>query len=91
MYCDAFEDGLGCVLIQSRRVVANGYRQLMNHEHNYPTHDVELVTIVFALKILRHYLYGEKFEVFSNHKSLKGHTAGPQHEATQMDGVSGGL
>ena len=43
----------------------------MNHERNYPTHDMELVAIVFALKILRHYLYGEKFEVFLDHKILK--------------------
>ena len=71
MYCDASKDGLGCVLIQSRRVVAYGSRQLKNHERNYPTHDMELAAIVFALKIWRHYLYGEQFEVFSNHKSLK--------------------
>ena len=43
----------------------------MNHERNYPTHDMELAAIVFALKIWRHYLYGEQFEVFSDHKSLK--------------------
>ena len=71
MYCDAFKDRLGCVLMQSRRVVAYGSRQLKNHEQNYPTHDMELAAIVFALKILRHYLYGEQFEVFSDHKSLK--------------------
>ena len=71
MYCDASKDGLGCVLIQSGRVVAYGSQQLKNHERNYPTHDMELAAIVFALKIWRHYLYGERFEVFSNHKSLK--------------------
>ena len=71
MYCDASKDELGCVLIQSRRVVAYGSRQLKNHERSYPTHDKELVAIVFALKILHHYLYGEQFEVFSDHKSLK--------------------
>ena len=71
VYCDAFKDGLGCVLMQSGRVVGYGSRQLRNHEQNYPTHDIELATIVFALKILRHYLYDEKFEVFSDHKSLK--------------------
>ena len=57
--------------MQSRRVVAYGSRQLKNHEQNYPTHDLELATIVFALKIWCHYLYGEQFEVFSDHKSLK--------------------
>ena len=71
MYCDASKDELGCVLMQSERVVAYGSRQLKNHERNYPTHDMELVAIVFAFKIWHHYLYGERFEVFSNHKSLK--------------------
>ena len=71
MYCDASRDGLGCVLMQSGRVMAYGYRQLKNHEQNYPTHDLELAAIVFALKIWCHYLYGEQFEVFSDHKSLR--------------------
>ena len=51
MYCDASRAGLGCVLMQFERVVAYGSRQLKNHEQNYPTHDMELVTVVFALKI----------------------------------------
>ena len=71
VYCDASKDELGCVLMQSERVVAYGSRQLKNHEQNYPTHDMELAAIVFALKIWRHYLYGEEFEVYSDHKSLK--------------------
>ena len=71
MYCDASRAGLGCVLMQSGRVVAYGSRQLENHEQNYPTHDMEMVAVVFALKIWRHYLYGEQFEVYSDHKSLK--------------------
>ena len=71
MYYDASKDGLGCVLMQSEKVVAYGSRQLNNHEQNYPTHDMELAAVVFALKIWRHYLYGEQFEVFSDHKSLK--------------------
>ena len=71
VYCDASRAGLGCVLMQSRRVVAYGSRQLKNHEQNYPTHDMELLVVVFALKIWRHYLYGEQFKVYSNHKSLK--------------------
>ena len=71
MYCDASKDELGCVLMQSRMVVAYGSRELKNHERNYPTHDLELAAIVFALKIWRHYLYGEQFQVFSYHKSLK--------------------
>ena len=71
VYCDASRAGLRCVLMQSRRVVAYGSRQLKNHEQNYPTQDIELATVVFALKIRRHYLYGEEFEVYSDHKSLK--------------------
>ena len=71
MYCDTSKDGLGCVLMQSGRVVAYGSRQLNNHEQNYPTHNVELEAIVFGLNICRHYLYGEQFKVFLDHKSLK--------------------
>ena len=71
VYCDASRVELGCVLMQSGRVVAYGSRQLKNHEMNYPTHDMELVVVVFALKIWCHYLYGEQFEVYSDHKSLK--------------------
>ena len=56
VYCDASRDRLECVLMQSERVVAYGSRQLKNHEQNYPTHDLELETIIFALKILFHYL-----------------------------------
>ena len=71
VYCDASRAGLRCVLMQSGRVVAYGSCQLKNHEQNYPTHDMELAVVVFALKIWHHYLYGEKFEVYSDHKSLK--------------------
>ena len=71
MYYDASRDELGCVLMQSGRVVTYGSKQLKNHEQNYPTHDLELAAIVFALKIWHHYLYGEQFKVFSDHKSLR--------------------
>ena len=71
VYCDASRAELGCVLMQSGKVVAYGFRQLKNHEQNYPTHNMELAAVVFALKIWHHYLYGEEFEVYSNHKSLK--------------------
>ena len=57
--------------MQCGKVVAYASRQLKVHEKNYPTHDLELAAIVFALKIWRCYLYGEKFEVYSDHKSLK--------------------
>ena len=71
MYCDASKSKLGCVLMQSMRVVAYGSRQLKNHEQNYPTHDMELEAIVFTFNIWRHYPYGEQFEAYSNHKSLR--------------------
>ena len=48
-----------------------GSHQLKNHEQNYPTHDMELATVVFTLKFWRHYLYGKEFEVYSDLKSLK--------------------
>ena len=57
--------------MQDGKVVAYAYRQLKPHEQNYPTHDLELAAVVFALKIWRHYLYGEKCRIFIDHKSLK--------------------
>ncbi|KAL0534796.1 hypothetical protein IC582_029090 [Cucumis melo] len=68
---DASKKGLGCVLMQQGKVVAYASRQLKSHEQNYPTHDLELAAVVFALKIWRHYLYGEKIQIFTEHKSLK--------------------
>ncbi|KAI3777743.1 hypothetical protein L1987_47545 [Smallanthus sonchifolius] len=63
--------GLGCVLMQRGKVIAYAPRQLKIHEKNYTTHDLELGAVVFALKIWRHYLYGTKSEIFTNHKSLQ--------------------
>ncbi|TYK04862.1 putative retrotransposon protein [Cucumis melo var. makuwa] len=63
--------GLGCVLMQDGNVIAYASRQLKEHECNYPTHDLELATLVLALKIWRHYLFGEKCHIFTDHKSLK--------------------
>ena len=71
IYSDASRKGLGYVLMQQGKVVAYASRQSKSHEQNYPTHDLELAAIVFALKIWRHYLYGEKIQIFTNHKSLK--------------------
>ncbi|KAL0554584.1 hypothetical protein IC582_008508 [Cucumis melo] len=68
---DASKKGLGCVLMQQSKVVAYASCQLKSHEQNYPTHDLELAIVVFALKIWRYYLYGEKIQIFTNHKSLK--------------------
>ncbi|KAL0556761.1 hypothetical protein IC582_005277 [Cucumis melo] len=71
IYSDASKKGLGCVLMQQGKVVAYASCQLKSHEQNYPTHDLELAAVVFALKIWRHYLYGEKIQIFTDHKSLK--------------------
>jgi len=71
VYCDASKMGLGGVLMQNRQVVAYASRQFKVHEKNYPTHDLELAAVVFMFKISRHYLYGFRFEVFNDHKSLK--------------------
>ena len=71
IYSDASHKGLGCVLMQNGKVVAYASCQLKNYEENYPTHDWELAAAVFSLKIWRHYLYGERYEIFTNHKSLK--------------------
>ena len=57
--------------MQESKVIVDGSRQLKPNKLNYPTHDLELVAMVFAIKIWRHHLYGEKFDLFSNHKSLK--------------------
>ncbi|GJZ83480.1 putative nucleotidyltransferase, ribonuclease H [Tanacetum coccineum] len=71
IYSDASKKGLGCVLMQHGKVIAYASRQLKPYEENYPTHDLELAAVVFALKIWRHYLYGETCDIFTDHKSLK--------------------
>ncbi|KAJ0705064.1 putative nucleotidyltransferase, Ribonuclease H [Helianthus annuus] len=71
VYCDASKLGFGCVLMQRKKVIAYASRQLKKHEENYTTHDLELGAIIFALKIWRHYLYGSKFTVYTDHKSLR--------------------
>ena len=58
VYCDAPRQSLGCVLMQNDKVITYASRQLKKHEQNYPTHDLELAAVVFALWIWRHYLYG---------------------------------
>jgi len=71
IYSDASRIGLGYVVMQDGKVIAYASRQLKTHEQNYRTHDLELVAVVFALKIWRHYLYGESCDIFTDHKSLK--------------------
>ncbi|GJV98727.1 putative reverse transcriptase domain-containing protein [Tanacetum coccineum] len=71
VYCDASIKGLGVVLMQREKVITYALRQLKIHENNYTTHDLELGAVVFALKIWRHYLYGTKCTVFTDHNSLQ--------------------
>src|SRR4051812_7802036 len=71
VYCDASRQGLGSVLMQDGRVVSYASRQLKHHEWNYPTHDLELASVVHALKVWRHYLMGKHCDVYTDHKSLK--------------------
>ncbi|GKA93769.1 putative reverse transcriptase domain-containing protein [Tanacetum coccineum] len=68
VYCDASHQGLGAVLMQREKVIAYASRQLKPNEENYTTHDLELGAVVFALKIWRHYLYGTKCIMFTDHK-----------------------
>ncbi|GJY08643.1 putative reverse transcriptase domain-containing protein [Tanacetum coccineum] len=71
VYCDASHKGLGVVLMEREKVFSYASRQLKIHEKNYTTHDLELGSIVFSLKLWRYYLYGSKCMVFTNHKSLQ--------------------
>ena len=71
VYCDASHKGLGAVLMQREKVIAYASQQFKKHEKNYTTHDLELGAVVFALRIWRHYLYGTKCVVFTDHKSLQ--------------------
>ncbi|GJZ77240.1 putative reverse transcriptase domain-containing protein [Tanacetum coccineum] len=71
VYCDASHKGLGIVLMQREKVISYASRQLKVYEKNYKTHDLELGSIVFSLKLWRNYLYETKCTVFTDHKSLQ--------------------
>jgi ribonuclease HI len=71
IYCDTSKQGLGCVLMQEGHVIAYASHQLRKHEQNYPTHDLELAALIHALKIWRHYLFGHKCQIYTDHKILK--------------------
>ena len=71
IYCDASGQGLGAVLMQHGRVIVYASRQLKDYEKKYQIHDLELAAVLFALKILRHYLYDVHCDIYTNHKNLK--------------------
>ncbi|XP_020245265.1 uncharacterized protein LOC109823398 [Asparagus officinalis] len=71
VHTNASSLGLGCVLMQQGKVVDYASRQLKTHERNYPVHNLELAVVIFALKLWRHYLLGQRVEVYTDHKSLK--------------------
>ena len=71
IYSDALRKQFGCVLMQHGKVIAYASHQLKSYEQNYPTHDLELAAVVFALNIWIYYLYGERCEIYTDHKSLK--------------------
>ena len=71
VYCDASRVCLGCALRQGGEAIAYASRQLKVHEKNYPTHDLELAAVVFALKLWKNYLYEVHVDVFTDHKSLQ--------------------
>ena len=70
VYCDTSRLGLDCILMKHGKVVTHAFRQLMVHVKNYPNHDLELVAVVFSLKIWRHYRYRVHVDMYTSHKSL---------------------
>jgi hypothetical protein len=71
VYCDTSCMGIGGVLIQDGHAIAYASRQLQCHEEHFPTLDLELLTVVHALKVWRHYLLGNLVHIYPDHKSLK--------------------
>ena len=71
IYSDVSKIGLGIVLMHNEKVIAYVSRQLKDYGKNYPTHDLELATVVFSLKIWRYYFYGVHCKIYTNHQSLK--------------------
>jgi hypothetical protein len=71
MYCDASDTCIGGVLMQDGRVITYASQQLRRHEEHYPTHDLELLAVVHALKVWRHYLLSNLVHIYTDHKSLK--------------------
>nr|GEV40276.1 putative reverse transcriptase domain, retroviral aspartyl protease [Tanacetum cinerariifolium] len=89
VYCDTSHKGLGAVLMQREKVIAYASRQLKIHEKNYTTHDLELGSVVFALKIWRHYLYKTKCTVFTYHKNTRSSDRSSETENLKIEDVGG--
>ena len=66
----ASKEGLGAMLSQDGKVMAYESRKLKDHEQRYSVYDLELTTMVYVLKIWRHYLLGKRFVLKTNHRSL---------------------
>ncbi|GJX97582.1 putative reverse transcriptase domain-containing protein [Tanacetum coccineum] len=88
MYCDASLKGFGAVLMQREKVIAYASRQHGKSEENYTTHDLELGAMVFALRLWRHYLYGTKFTVYTDHKKPTQYRKGGGGENVVADALS---
>jgi hypothetical protein len=71
VYYDASDTGIRGVLMQDGRAIAYASRQLRRYEEHYPTHDLELLAVVYTLKVWRHYLLGNLVYIYTDHKSLK--------------------
>jgi hypothetical protein len=71
VYCDASGICIGGVLMQEGHAIAYASRQLRRHEEHYPIHDLELLVVIHALKVWRHYLLGNLMHIYIDHKSLK--------------------
>ncbi|GJZ27516.1 putative reverse transcriptase domain-containing protein [Tanacetum coccineum] len=85
VYCDASHKGLGAMLIQNEKVIAYASRQLNIHKKNYTTHDLELGAVVFALKMWRHYLYGEVHRIYRPQEfTTYPRSKKVEHEATAL-------
>ena len=71
IYSDASIQGLGCILMQDGKVIRYASRQLKLYKKKYLVYDLELAAVILALKLWRHYLFGEKYKAYTDHKSLK--------------------
>jgi hypothetical protein len=85
VYCDASSMGIGGVLMQNGRAIAYASQQLRRHEEHYPTHSLEILVVLHALKVWRHHLLGNLVHIYTNHKSqISVDSIRLEYEATNM-------